>query len=110
MRFERVSTNLTGVPRLAFHLCLTFYDKMLGMKKEPSKAEAFSDAFHAQHSPTSEVREQLKTVGTVRHETRTTKDAEIQDRYIFDDGSVIVVTDYGFGSEGFVPWTWRPMK
>ena len=80
------------------------------MKKEPSKAEAFSEAFRALHSSTSDVRQQLNTVGTVRHETRMTKDAEIEDRYIFEDGSVIVVTDYGFGSEGFAPWTWRPMR
>jgi hypothetical protein len=36
---------------------------------------------------------------------RTT--GEIEDRYIFDDSSTIIITEQGWGIEGKTPWSWK---
>jgi len=44
----------------------------------------------------------------VKHESRMVSvTGEFEDRYIFDDGSVIIVTEHRWGFETSKPWTWK---
>ena len=43
-----------------------------------------------------------------KRESRMNASGEMEDRYVFDDGSAIILTEEsGWGVEGKTPWSWR---
>jgi hypothetical protein len=73
--------------------------------RQPNRAKLFSQTLRVLHLSTSELRKTFQSMA--RHESRMTKQGELEDRYVFDDSSAIIVTDSGWGVEGETPWTWK---
>ena len=76
------------------------------MGRNLSKAKQFSKTLRIIEMSTTELRKVFHSMA--KHETRMNSAGEMEDRYVFDDGSAIIVTDgSGWGVEGKAPWSWK---
>lgn len=70
-----------------------------------SKAKLFSQTMRLVDVSTPEMRKAFQSMA--KQESRMNAKGEMEDRYIFPDGSALIVTENGWGVEGKTPWSWK---
>lgn len=71
-----------------------------------SKAKLLSKTLRILHLSSSELCQTLESVAT-KKDSRMTTTGEMQDRYLFDDSSAIIVSENGWGVQAKAPWSWK---